>query len=354
MSGLNKPNGVGRCGWGVQLGRRSLPGKPRGRPGPPGSIATGWRRGYSKVGFSLALALMIIELRPRAPHAVIAARRQPRFADTGLYRLDSGRTTPIGTRERRRRLGLVDSAEDRAAGLAASVAVLIGEYLEVLAGRDTSSGYRALVDDYLTLIATGCTWFTFQVLAADGLIVYLGRRRDLHKNGPATLNSYMRIAKGFANWYSAKIGLRSPLSGLKPFPEEVDRRRSRRILTDAELSKLIEATVAALERAERWSEGRRGRGSIESRPTRACEPENLPSLRRFPSTSTPLLQPPRLPRATARGNARSRSHSLLSLLHNSAPGSPGSLQARPCGSGSGPSKRHQVQWLARDLARWRR
>jgi len=117
------------------------------------------------------------------------------------------------------------------------------DYLAVLAGRGKSPDYRALVDDYLTRLAGALPWFTFADVNADGLIKYLGRRRDQHKNSPATLNSYLRIAKGFANWYAAKTGVRSPLTGIRPFPEEVDRRRSRRILTDEELAKLIDATA---------------------------------------------------------------------------------------------------------------
>jgi integrase len=146
-------------------------------------------------------------------------------------------------RERRRRLGLADSADDQAAGLARPVAELIREYLAILEGRDTSADYRALVDDYLTRLATDLAWFTFADLQADTLVVYLGQRREVNKNGPATLNSYLRIAKGFARWYAARIGLSSPLDGIDRFEEEVDRRRSRRILTDAELAKLLESAA---------------------------------------------------------------------------------------------------------------
>lgn len=144
--------------------------------------------------------------------------------------------------ERCRRLGLPDTSA-QAEGWSASVAGLIPQYLDVLAGRDTSPEYRALVADYLARLAAGCRWHTLGAVTADSLTVYLGRRRDDPEigNGPATLNSYLRVAKGFANWAARRYGLASPLEGLKPYPEAVDLRRSRRILTDGELAKLVEA-----------------------------------------------------------------------------------------------------------------
>jgi integrase len=147
-------------------------------------------------------------------------------------------------RERRRRLGLPDSADDQATGLARPVGLLITEYLEVLAGRNTSAGYRELVEDYLTRMATDLAWFTIPDLSADRLVVYLGQRRERHDNGPATLNSYRRIAVGFARWCAERIGVKNPLAKVPRFVEEVDRRRSRRILTDDELKRLIDAAAA--------------------------------------------------------------------------------------------------------------
>lgn len=54
-----------------------------------------------------------------------------------------------------------------------------------------------------------------------------------------------RGAKAFCNWYAERLRERSPLKGLKPYPEQKDRRRSRRILTDEEFEKLLAATLKA-------------------------------------------------------------------------------------------------------------
>lgn len=147
--------------------------------------------------------------------------------------------------ERLKRLGLPDTGA-RAEGWAAPLAGLVPEYVAVLAGRDTSPEYRALVSDYLARLAAGCGWHTLGAVTADSLTVHLGTRRDDPSigNGPATLNSYLRVAKGFANWAAKKYGLASPLAGLKPYPEEVDRRRSDRVLADAELAALVAAARA--------------------------------------------------------------------------------------------------------------
>lgn len=147
-------------------------------------------------------------------------------------------------RESRRRGGLPD--------LAAPVAVaprplagLIAEYLGVLAGRGHSEGYRKLADDYLTRLAVECRWHTWADVSPDTLTVYLGERREEFDLGPATLNSYQRVAKAFANWAARKFEVRSPLDSLAPYAEEVDRRRSVRILTDPEFAALIIAAEQA-------------------------------------------------------------------------------------------------------------
>jgi len=117
---------------------------------------------------------------------------------------------------------------------------LADEYLEVLAARGTSAGYRALVADYLARTCPACGWFTPADIRGDDLVRFLGRRRDAAGNSAATLNSYIRVAKGFARWVFDRLNAASPLRGVKPFPE-TDRRRSKRILTDAELLSLIDA-----------------------------------------------------------------------------------------------------------------
>lgn len=163
-------------------------------------------------------------------------------------------------REARRRHGVPDPsdvAQDRNRPLSD----LRTEYLAVLAGRDTSPVYRANVAKMLETIVAGCGWLCWADVAADALTVFLGTLRDAPQTGKkrppglATLNGYIRTAKGFANWYADRLGVASPLRKLKPYPEKKDRRRSRRILTDPELAKLIAAAEAAPRRANTVIDG---------------------------------------------------------------------------------------------------
>lgn len=155
-------------------------------------------------------------------------------------------------RENRIRLGL-DPAPMASADRTKPLTKLLTEYLEVLEAKATSPEYRDLVKDYLGRTFSACEWLTWEDINSNSLLRFLGRRRNGEGvkigrrpgrgNGPATLNSYMRTAKGFCNWLAEKMDVQSPLRKLKPFAEEVDRRRSKRILTDPELTALLEATA---------------------------------------------------------------------------------------------------------------
>lgn len=118
---------------------------------------------------------------------------------------------------------------------------LMAEYLEVLAARGTKPKYRRTVSDHLAAILAGCRWLLWSDIERDDLVRYLGKKRE-SGTGPATLNGYIRSAKGFTGWLAERFGTRSPLRKLAPFPEDVDRRRSKRILTDSEFAQLLVAT----------------------------------------------------------------------------------------------------------------
>jgi integrase len=266
-----------------------------------------------------------------------------RLANEALARFEA--------RERRRRLGLPDGDADKAGQLAAPVAGLIAEYLEVLAGRGTSPGYRALVDDYLTRLAADLAWFTFADVSADDLVVYLGRRRDEHGNGPATLNSYLRVAKGLARWYAGKIGAPSPLAAVKPFPEDVDRRRPRRLLTDDELARLLAAARAC---------PRKGRAGIRG-PDRAAlylvaafTGLRAGELAALTPAAFALDAAPPIVTVEAKDAKGKRTEPVPVPAHVVARLRPW-LASKPPGARLWPGKwaeqRKQVAWLARDLAR---
>lgn len=122
---------------------------------------------------------------------------------------------------------------------------LRGQYLEVLAARGTDAEYRQEVGRHLAAVFAGCGWSVFADVRGDDLVRFLGRRREEKGGpGPATLNGYIRSAKGFARWIAERFDAASPLRKVKPFAEEPDRRRSKRIPSDAELARLIAATEA--------------------------------------------------------------------------------------------------------------
>lgn len=126
------------------------------------------------------------------------------------------------------------------------IVLAINEYLEVLAAQDTSQAYRQHVRARLLAIMQGCVWQTWADVRPDSLTRFLGRLRDGKvSRSPATINGYLRNAKGFANWVAERNNERSPLKGVKGYAEQRERRRSRRILTDEEFDRLLEATRAA-------------------------------------------------------------------------------------------------------------
>lgn len=147
-------------------------------------------------------------------------------------------------RAARIRHGLPDPREE-ASIRTQPLMLAVRDYLEVLAGQDTSAEYRQHVDSRMKSILTGCRWETWLDVTADSFTRFLGRLRDNDDLSLSTLNGYMRNAKGFCNWFAEKLQARSPLHGLKPYPEDKSRKRSRRILTDAEFDRLIEATLRA-------------------------------------------------------------------------------------------------------------
>lgn len=149
-------------------------------------------------------------------------------------------------RAARLRHGLPDLVADaRARGR--PIVQVIEEYIAVLAGGDTAPGYRQHMRARLLAITAGCRWETWADVEADALARYLGRLRDGPDGGRSlsTLNGYLRCAKVFCNWYAERLKERSPLKGLKGYPEQKERRRSRRILTDDEFGRLLEAAEKA-------------------------------------------------------------------------------------------------------------
>lgn len=177
-----------------------------------------------------------------------------RVAEAALVRAEE--------REARARHNLPDPAGD-AREARRPIADLFAEYLAVLAGRDTSPRYRDTVRDHLDRAAAGCRWRCWADVSADSLQKFLGRLRDEpvprgkrdRGLGLATLNGVIRSCKGFANWNADRTNTASPLRKVKPYPEARDRRRSKRVLTDAELGRLIAAAESAPKRTNTRIDG---------------------------------------------------------------------------------------------------
>lgn len=169
--------------------------------------------------------------------------------------------------ENRRRLGLADPATE-ATARARPLAEYLSEYLEVIASKGGSAEYHATTGAQLLRILSECRWHCWSDVGADALLRFLGRLRDTPRKqalrgaarkragpgakpttgaglAPATLNGFLRAAKGFTNWLADRLEVKRPLAKLKPFAEDVDLRRSRRILTDDELSRLLTAAAKA-------------------------------------------------------------------------------------------------------------
>jgi integrase len=115
---------------------------------------------------------------------------------------------------------------------------LLTEYLAVLESRDTGERHRQTVEKHVAAAMVSAKWQTLADVSLDGLTLHLGR---LKKKGDAnaTLNAHARSVRGFVKWAARKERVADPLAEFSAYNEAVTRRRSRRILTDAELAALL-------------------------------------------------------------------------------------------------------------------
>lgn len=123
------------------------------------------------------------------------------------------------------------------------LAELLMVYMARLKAINASKVYRSNVEDYLNRIFTACEWRAFVDITPDTLLKFLADRREQKGNSAATLNSYLRTARGFSRWLAGRVGALDPLREIPRFAE-TDRRRSKRILTDEEFAALLTATEA--------------------------------------------------------------------------------------------------------------
>lgn len=234
----------------------------------------------------------------------------------------------------RRRLGVAGPA----AGYAGRpLAGLLDEYLALLAARGNGADYLAVVRQQADAVLAGVAAYAFADLDADRVVTWLGNLRAAKKLSPATLNGYLRSVKGFAKWLAGKLQAPSPLAALPAFPEEAGRKRSRRVLTDAELAALVAAAPpdrAMLYRAAAMT------------GLRASELASLTPASFAAAGPRPVV------RVEAR-DAKGRREEVVPLPRPLAAALRGWLAGKPAGQpvwpGNWARNRHQAKWLAKDL-----
>ena len=148
---------------------------------------------------------------------------------------------------------LEDEARARSLGVAppsggavAKLDDLLEAYLAGLAARGREPTYLAGIRHSVEECCRRCRWSILSEVRAEPIEEWLAGLQV----SPATRNGHLRNVKAFIRWACEREGVAFPLLRVKPANEQLDRRRSRRILTDAELAKLLSATEAA---RPRWN-----------------------------------------------------------------------------------------------------
>lgn len=134
-------------------------------------------------------------------------------------------------------------------GIARPLSELLAEYESLQLARGLSEGHRRNCSAYLPEVFAACRWSTFADLSADRLIRWCDERRRESECSPATVNGYTSAVRAFSRWAAGKLRTADPLAGKVPkLNEQVDRRRSDRIPTPAELDALFTAAASARRR----------------------------------------------------------------------------------------------------------
>lgn len=254
----------------------------------------------------------------------------------------------------RKRAGLPDPVGD-AKARNRPTAELFKEYVAELENRDTSAEYRAGVTRHLDAIATACKWYAWSNVSAAPLSRFLSRLRagTGKKKGasPATANGYLRSAKGFANWYADHLDITSPLRSLKPFNEHVDRRRSRRVLSDPEFVKFLAGTEATPPRHNAHFTGSERAALYRVAAFTGFRASELASL--YPESFALTSEPPTVT-VEAKDTKGKRlepiplADDLIIFLKRWLPTRPAGQLLWP---GRWAKDRRQVKWIARDAKR---
>lgn len=157
----------------------------------------------------------------------------------------------------------IDEVERQKAGLAPApqsadardLFGLLADYLALLTAEGTADEYRKGLNARVRAVLAACEWHSLSQVGPDRLTLFLGALVGKGRS-PATANGYLRDTKGFIRWAAKRAKLANPLDDVKPLNEEVDRRRSKAILSDTELAALVVAAEKAPTRANTRISGR--------------------------------------------------------------------------------------------------
>ncbi len=141
-------------------------------------------------------------------------------------------------------LGLIDAA-DHARGM--PLATLLDDFRSALSARDSTEEHVNLVVWRARAVIDGCGFVFFSDVNSEKVERYLADRRNskLDSIGRQTSNFYLASLKQFCGWM-VKSGRTpsNPLAGADRLNVAEDVRRERRELSEAELRKLLDATLA--------------------------------------------------------------------------------------------------------------
>lgn len=144
-----------------------------------------------------------------------------------------------------RREGVVDSNQDRfGAESRREISHHLADYKASLVAKNRDDEYVAQNDSRATAVIAACKARVLADLTASAVQDAIGKMRD-DGTSLATCNTYIRSIKGFTKWLARdrRIPI-DPLAFIELFNEATDRRVIRRVISEAELTRLYIAAEA--------------------------------------------------------------------------------------------------------------
>jgi integrase len=250
---------------------------------------------------------------------------------------------------RSRQLGVTPAGGGSVRGLAG----LLADYLASLAARDLDPLYQRNAKTRCEAAIAGCGWGTLGDVRPESLETWLGTLIDPEGRGlsRSSRNGYLRNVRSFVKWACEKEDVRYRLGKVKALNEAVGRRRSKRILTDAELGAVIRAAETA---RRRWNQQLHG-------PDRAMlyrvaaytgiRSSELASLTPASFHHDPVPPVDLVEAEDAKGQREDRIPLPAFLVDLLRPWLAGKKFGKPVWPGTWAETKRQSQWLAMDLKR---